>query len=137
MLQEPNNSIMFRIDYQPYGVATRDFLQVLPEREPDYIEVLDPSRDHNGEHMTTVKYWFEEARMVHTDIRYHNPLDLSSLKREASPGACSICPISGHLMYISENDGQWVFANKAAQDFYVNWLCDQHFVGEGEDESIQ
>lgn len=127
------NGTLFKLKYTNYGsVKVYDVAKQLPEREPDHIEFSEVTKDHTGAPMGTVKYWFEEGRVLVTVKYYDDDRDIKSLKITNEPGACAICPLSGHLMHVSGNDSGWAYSDQQSQEAYMNWLCDQTFVGEDE-----
>jgi hypothetical protein len=130
------NGVIFEIDYTKWGrVKTKGAIKLTPPRPYDFRDETDVLRDHEGNPIGTVEYWFEEGICVTESREYDDEADVNSLKVSRAPGACTICPVSGHLMWTANDETGWNFSSKRAQAAYMDWLCDQTFVGT--DEAVQ
>lgn len=120
---------LISISYDRAGEVTYDdssFDPTLPTRTPDYIQVDDVTRAHNGEYTNANHFWFKEGRMANISNYYDDDTKESTLRRTVHPGVTNLCPNSGHLMFINNQTYEgWEFARKDTQDAFVGWLTEQ------------
>jgi hypothetical protein len=97
-----------------------DFVAVLPTRAPDFVFNCHEYFTKDGECLRHLKFWFEEGVFCHSNKDYG----------EDYKGYLDICPLSGALMMIQENNGTWQLTDKVVNDFYQNYLAEKALMGE-------
>lgn len=110
------------------GQVVRTLNVQLPKRPPDTVIALIETYTKDGKPVTALELWFEEAVCRHSWI---NTYDATVTYNN---GLIEVCPVTGHLMILTEDGNGWHYANKDAHNAFITWFSESKLMPDGDNE---